>query len=134
MIKYTKIFVTLLLALIVFQARSQSTATTSSPYSRFGLGDISPQVLPQNLGMGDISVATNNFSGYYNINPLNPASYGKIGFDCSNLTNAICRVIGPLHGRIATQRRRRHQLSCGRMFVARHHRLHGLSRIPLSIL
>jgi len=79
MIKYTRFFVTFLLAIIVFQARSQSTATTSSPYSRFGLGDISPQVLPQNLGMGDISVATNNFSGYYNINPLNPASYGKIG-------------------------------------------------------
>jgi len=79
MIKYTKIFVTLLLALIVFQARSQSTATTSSPYSRYGLGDIVPQVLPQNIGMGDISVATNSLSSYFSINPLNPASYGKIG-------------------------------------------------------
>jgi hypothetical protein len=79
MIRYTRFFVTFLLAIIVFQARSQSTATTSSPYSRYGLGDIVPQVLPQNIGMGDISVATNSFSGYYNVNPLNPASYSKIG-------------------------------------------------------
>jgi len=79
MIKYTKLFVTFLLAIIVFQARAQSTATTSSPYSQYGLGLVTPQVLPQSNGMGDISVATNNYSGYYNINPLNPATYGKIG-------------------------------------------------------
>lgn len=80
MIKYTRIFITFLLALIVFQARSQSTANTSSPYSRFGLGDIVPQTLTQNIGMGGISAATNSLNGYSEINPLNPASYGKIGF------------------------------------------------------
>jgi hypothetical protein len=77
MIKFTRLFITFLLAIIVFQARSQSTATTSSPYSKYGLGDIVPQTLPQNIGMGDISVATNSTSGYFNIDPLNPASYGS---------------------------------------------------------
>ena len=64
MIKYTRFFITFLLAVIVFQARAQSTATTSSPYSRYGLGDINPQVLPQNIGMGGLGAAVNNLSGY----------------------------------------------------------------------
>jgi len=89
MIKYTRFFITFLLALIVFQARSQSTATTSSPYSRYGLGDITPQVLPQNIGMGDLSVATNSLGGYSEINPLNPASYSHI-----NLTVADVGLYG----------------------------------------
>jgi hypothetical protein len=80
MIKYTRLFITFLLAVIVLQARSQSTATTSSPYSRFGLGDISDQLLPQNIGMGGIATATNTIGGYNTINVLNPASYGKISF------------------------------------------------------
>ena len=77
MIKYTRLFITFLLAVIVLEARAQSTATTSSPYSRYGLGDINDQLLPQNIGMGGIATATNNISGYNNINVLNPASYGK---------------------------------------------------------
>ena len=80
MIKYTRLFITFLLAVIVLQARSQSTATTSSPYSRFGIGDISDQLLPQNIGMGGIATATNTIGGYNSINVINPASYGKIGF------------------------------------------------------
>jgi hypothetical protein len=80
MIKYTKIFITLLLAIIVFQAGAQqTTANTSSPYSRYGLGDVSSLALPQNTGMGGLGAAVNNFSGYFNINPVNPASYGAIG-------------------------------------------------------
>jgi len=78
MIKYTRFFITFLLAIIVFQARAQSTATTSDPYSKFGLGALDPQVLPQNIGMGGLGAAVNSFSGYFNINPLNPASYGAI--------------------------------------------------------
>ncbi len=80
MIKYTRLFITFLLAVIVLQARSQSTATTSSPYSRFGIGDISNQLLPQNIGMGGIATATNTIGGYNSINVINPASYGKITF------------------------------------------------------
>jgi hypothetical protein len=77
MIKYTRFFLTLLFsAVIAFAANAQST--TSSPYSRLGLGDISPQLPAQNLGMGGIGVATNwlNFS---TVNTINPASYGAIG-------------------------------------------------------
>jgi hypothetical protein len=80
MIKYTRLLFTFLLAVIVLDASAQSTATTSSPYSRYGLGDISDQLLPQNIGMGGIAVATNTIGGYNSINIINPASYGKISF------------------------------------------------------
>jgi len=84
MIKYTKLFITLLLATIVFQVRAQSTATTSSPYSQFGLGELVPLALPQNIGMGGITTATNSFAGY-NINPAQPAAYGAIGYTTIDL-------------------------------------------------
>jgi hypothetical protein len=80
MIKYTRFFITLILAVTAIGAMAQSTATTSSPYSKFGLGDIVPAALPQNIGMGGIGTAINRLSGYNNINVLNPASYGTIGF------------------------------------------------------
>lgn len=83
MIKYTRLLITLLLTVIVFEARSQTnttTATSSSPYSRYGIGDISSQLMPQNIGMGGIATATNTIGGYNNINVINPASYGKIGY------------------------------------------------------
>ncbi len=83
MIKYTRIFITFLLAVIALGAKAQSTqtiATSSSPYSRYGLGNIDPALLPQNIGMGGIAAAINRISGYNNINPLNPASYGFINY------------------------------------------------------
>jgi len=83
MIKYTKFFVTFLLAIIVIQTRAQTqqtTATTNSPYSQYGLGLLNPQTLPQNVGMGGLGAAVNNSSGFYNINPVNPASYGSLRF------------------------------------------------------
>jgi len=80
MIKYSKVFITILLAFIAFGAQAQSTATTSSPYSQFGLGDIEPGVLPQNIAMGGIATAINKINLYNNINPLNPASYAAINF------------------------------------------------------
>lgn len=76
MIKYTKFFITFLLAVAALGARSQTT--TSSPYSRYGLGDLSPGVLPQNAAMGGIATATNRINGYMSINPLNPSSYSQI--------------------------------------------------------
>jgi hypothetical protein len=78
MIKYTRLFITILLAVCVLEARSQSTATTSSPYSRYGIGDFSSQLMPQNMGMGGIATATNTISGYNSINIINPAAYGAI--------------------------------------------------------
>ena len=78
MIKYTRFFITLLLAVAAFSAHAQSTATSSSPYSRYGIGDIDPQLMGQNIGMGGIAVATNRISLFNNINVINPASYGAI--------------------------------------------------------
>jgi hypothetical protein len=78
MIKYTRFFITLLLAVAAFSAHAQSTATSSSPYSRYGIGDIDPQLMGQNIGMGGIAVATNKIGFFNNINVVNPASYGAI--------------------------------------------------------
>ena len=81
MIKLTRFFITFLLAAIVIHARAQqTTATTSNPYSGYGLGELIPQTLPQNIGMGGLGAAVNNSSGFFNINPVNPASYGSLGF------------------------------------------------------
>jgi len=78
MIKYTRLFITFLLAFIIVEARAQSTATTSSPYSRYGIGDFSDQLFPQNIAMGGIATATNTIGNYNNVNLINPASLGYI--------------------------------------------------------
>ena len=83
MIKYTQFVITFLLAIIAIGANAQSSAslsTTSSPYTMYGIGTINPQLLPQSIGMGGIATAINKLSGFNNINPLNPASYGAINF------------------------------------------------------
>ncbi len=69
-----------MLAVVISEARAQSTATTSSPYSKYGIGNIDEQLLPQNIGMGGIATATNTIGGYNSINVLNPASYAKITY------------------------------------------------------
>jgi hypothetical protein len=80
MIKYIRFIVLILLTVTAFgvNAQTTSTATTSSPYSRYGLGDITPSALPQNIAMGGIGVATNNIGGFNSLNPLNPASYSNL--------------------------------------------------------
>lgn len=80
MIRYVRFIIILLLTATAFGASAQSTATTSSPYSKYGLGDLSPSVLPQNLGMGGIGTATNRINGFSNINFINPAAYSMINF------------------------------------------------------
>ncbi|ASU36132.1 hypothetical protein [Mucilaginibacter xinganensis] len=80
MIKYTRFFIIILLAVSAVGAKAQSTATTSSPYSRYGLGDIDPSLLPQSRGMGGIATAINKINNYNTINVQNPASYGFINY------------------------------------------------------
>lgn len=80
MIKYIKILLLFLLAGAVLDARSQTTATTSSPYSRYGLGDLNPSLLPQNMAMGGIGTAIDRINGYSTVNPINPASYSGITY------------------------------------------------------
>lgn len=76
MIKYTRLFLSVLFAVAGTGAMAQSTS--SSPYSRFGLGDIQEPLLPQNRAMGGISVGIQQSGGYDNINITNPASYSVI--------------------------------------------------------
>jgi hypothetical protein len=78
MIKYTKLFITFLFAFIAFAAGAQTTANTSSPYSQYGIGDLTPMLLPQNQAMGGISTGTNIINRYMSINPQNPASHAMI--------------------------------------------------------
>ncbi|HVV55936.1 MAG TPA: hypothetical protein VHC47_11445 [Mucilaginibacter sp.] len=62
------------------EAKSQSTANTTSPYSRYGIGNIDNQLMPQNIGMGGISAATNSIGSFNSINVINPSSYSKINY------------------------------------------------------
>jgi hypothetical protein len=79
MIKHIRfVIISFLFTATALGVKAQSTATTSSPYSRYGLGDISPMLLPQNVGMGGIGVATNSINGFFSVNPLNPASYSSM--------------------------------------------------------
>ena len=57
---------------------AQAQVTTSSPYSRYGLGNIKGSLLPQLRAMGGISTAVNSITGFNNINMQNPASYSAI--------------------------------------------------------
>jgi len=78
MIKYFRVISIFLLSVAVAPAMAQSTATTSSPYSKYGLGLFNQPLLPQNRAMGGIATATNKINDYNNINMLNPASYSAI--------------------------------------------------------
>ncbi|UKT63294.1 outer membrane protein transport protein [Pedobacter mucosus] len=57
---------------------AQAQVTTSSPYSRFGVGNIKGSLLPQLRAMGGISTAVNKVTGFNYINMQNPASYSGI--------------------------------------------------------
>ncbi len=78
MINRTKSLLILLAIFSAFTASAQSTS--SSPYSKFGLGDLQQQSLPQNMGMGGVAAGVRTLGGYNNINMLNPASYSAITF------------------------------------------------------
>lgn len=64
--------------IIVCGYGAQAQVTTSSPYSRYGLGNIKGSLLPQLRAMGGISTAVNKVSGFNYINMQNPASYAGI--------------------------------------------------------
>ncbi|MFD1256987.1 hypothetical protein ACFQ3S_09285 [Mucilaginibacter terrae] len=93
MIKYIRSGLTFLFTVLTIGAMAQATATTSSPYSQYGLGTLNDGLLPQTRAMGGIATAINRLSGYNTINIQNPASYSYI-----NLTSID---IG-LYGNIST--------------------------------
>lgn len=57
---------------------AQAQVTTSSPYSRYGLGNIKGSLLPQLRAMGGISTAVGKVTGFNYINMQNPSSYAGI--------------------------------------------------------
>ncbi|WP_257666125.1 hypothetical protein [Parapedobacter tibetensis] len=73
----SKAFILLALLLASTLVHAQR-ATTSSPYSRFGLGEIRGDFLPQTRAMGGIGTGVRYLSGYGNINIANPASYSAL--------------------------------------------------------
>lgn len=88
----TRILAALLLA---FSSTSDlySQGITSSPYSRYGLGDVQERALAPQLGMGGIGYAVvNDSTSPYFINILNPASYTGIRittFDAAIRSNTL---------------------------------------------
>jgi long-subunit fatty acid transport protein len=78
MIKYLKYSFAFILIAFALNVSAQSTATTSSPYSRYGLGTINEALLPQTRAMGGISAGINKIGSYNTVNVMNPASYSKI--------------------------------------------------------
>lgn len=79
--RYSGAFCLVLSAIIVpvYQASAQK-ASTSSPYSRFGLGELRGSQLPQTRAMGGIASGVRHIGMYSNINAENPASYSAIQF------------------------------------------------------
>ena len=63
----------LLMAAVVSSASAQGG--TNSPYSQFGLGELSPQGVSMNRGMNGVGIAMHNGN---QVNMLNPASYAYV--------------------------------------------------------
>ncbi len=72
--KYTVLILVFTASVLTSFAQSNN----SSPYSRFGVGDLKGPFLPQNRAMGGIAYGISRFGGYNNINPANPASYAYL--------------------------------------------------------
>lgn len=52
--------------------------TVQSPYSKFGIGNLKPALLPQFRAMGGISTAVSKSTFFNNLNMQNPATYSQI--------------------------------------------------------
>ena len=80
----------LYIVFILITCFANSQVNTNSPYSFYGLGNISQTGLSQNIGMSGISNALND---NYHLNFQNPASYSflkltsaELGFQINNYT------------------------------------------------
>lgn len=62
--------------------------STSSPYSRFGIGDLSFKGLGRNMSLGHTGIGNQSV---YNINPINPASYSAFNM------NTFIFEVGAIH-------------------------------------
>ena len=78
MIQYKKMVrATVALFLIAFSITASAQTSTSSPYSKFGLGELFGDQLPQFRGTG-ISTGVRGYDNFFHINVGNPAAYSAI--------------------------------------------------------
>ncbi len=82
---FKKINYTAAVIALLFGTAAKAQVTAQSPYSRYGLGNIKPMVLPQYKAMGGISTAIFSPTGYSNINMQNPASYAGISLTTADI-------------------------------------------------
>jgi long-subunit fatty acid transport protein len=75
---YQKLKYTFAVGLLLTSLIANAQVTIQSPYSKFGVGNIKGNLLPQLRAMGGISTAVGKHTFYNNINMQNPASYGNI--------------------------------------------------------
>lgn len=101
MINYIKFFLVFLFSASAISTFAQTTATTSSPYSKFGIGEIDEALLPQTRAMGGVSIAVRKPSHFNDINVMNPASYSSINLTTIDIgafggfTSLRTNTIGP---------------------------------------
>jgi hypothetical protein len=99
MINYSKLFILLILSGTTFGALAQTSATSSSPYSKYGFGLYEDALLPQNRAMGGLGTALGKTGGYNDINVVNPASYSNINLtaiDMGAFINVTTLSQGPV--------------------------------------
>lgn len=82
---FKKINYTAAVLALLFGTAAKAQVTTQSPYSKYGLGNVKPLVLPQFRAMGGVSTAIFSPTGYSNINMQNPASYAGISLTTADI-------------------------------------------------
>jgi long-subunit fatty acid transport protein len=75
--------------ILFFAVNVHAQNTTNSPYSQFGLGDIKPALIAQNIGMGGLAMGIRKAGGYNNINVANPAAYSAINLSTFDIGATI---------------------------------------------
>src|SRR5690554_6625652 len=79
MVQYKRVVRTIIaLFFLSISLNASAQTTTSSPYSKYGLGELRGDQLPQFRGMGGISTGVRSFDSYFNINVGNPTSYSGL--------------------------------------------------------
>lgn len=80
------IFVFLLFPALYLSVNTASAQSTSSPYSRYGVGDVNNKVFGQGYAMGSTAIALQNDTiPLFFINTVNPASYAGVQLTTAEL-------------------------------------------------
>ena len=69
-------FLSIVVVLLGFLSHIDAQIATSSPYSRFGLGELQQSIFPEYNAFGGASTALSNSNS---VNPTNPATYTSFG-------------------------------------------------------